>query len=166
MYNPTNNILPTFMPKLDVSRANWALFVLHFRMVVQGKELCGHFDITTPAITQEAVDIACSLLAQQISDSTLIIVSYVKIGRSSFEWISVISHTGRSLDKVWKLIQEQMWIPMRLDKIPRLWIKHGSLSTDWQCDLRQWSWPQLICCATVCHVVVILDNKILERTNE
>jgi len=95
------------MPKLDVSRANWALFVLHFRMVVQGKELCEHFDgsipcpvlsppvqsslipisfdITTPAITQEAIDIACSLLAQQLSDSTLIIVSYVKIGRSSFE---------------------------------------------------------------------------------
>jgi len=94
------------MPKLDVSGANWALFVLHFQMVVQEKELWGHFDssipclisfppiqsslipisfnITTPAITQEAVDIACSLLVQQHLDSTLI-VSYVKIGRSSFE---------------------------------------------------------------------------------
>jgi len=94
------------MPKLDVSGANWALFVLYFQMVVQEKELWGHFDssipcpvsspsiqsslipisfnITTPAITQEAIDIACSLLVQQHSDSTLI-VSYVKIGRSSFE---------------------------------------------------------------------------------
>jgi len=30
----------------------------------------------------------------------------VRTSRTHFEWISLISHTGRGLDQVWKLIQK------------------------------------------------------------
>ena len=41
MSNNSNDVLPTSMPKLDVSGSNCVIFVLCFQMVVQGK---GHFD--------------------------------------------------------------------------------------------------------------------------
>jgi len=69
------------MPKLDVSGTNWAIYMLHFQTVVQGKELWGHFDgsilcpvlsppvqftsipisvsfdTATPVVTQQVIDI-------------------------------------------------------------------------------------------------------------
>jgi len=111
MSNTANDVLPTSVPKLDVSGMNWAIFSLQFKIVVQEKGLWGHFDgsmscpvlsspvqlppaqplpstlqvvpaIAASVATQEAIDIwnqnksiACSLLAQCLSDSTFVVVS-------------------------------------------------------------------------------------------
>jgi len=48
MSNAANDILPTSVPKLDVSGANWAIFALYFQTVIQGKGLWGHFDGSSP----------------------------------------------------------------------------------------------------------------------
>lgn len=42
--NGSNDVLPSSVPKLDVSGANWAIFALRFQTVIQGKGLWGHFD--------------------------------------------------------------------------------------------------------------------------
>ncbi|XP_006461650.1 hypothetical protein AGABI2DRAFT_71868, partial [Agaricus bisporus var. bisporus H97] len=84
-----NDVLPPTVPALDVSGTNWAIFELRFRMVIQGKGLWGHFDgstplpiPSTPTPTVADIDawdrnenIALSLLAQRIPDSTLVVVS-------------------------------------------------------------------------------------------
>ena len=44
MLSTVNDILPILVPKLDISRANWAIFSLRLQMVIQGKELLGHFN--------------------------------------------------------------------------------------------------------------------------
>jgi len=80
MSNTANDILPTLVPKLDVSGANWVIFVFCFQI---GKGLWEHFDgsipcpvsfplmqsspdvlvtaptstVTTSNITQESIDI-------------------------------------------------------------------------------------------------------------
>ncbi|KXN87533.1 hypothetical protein AN958_08467 [Leucoagaricus sp. SymC.cos] len=116
-----NDILPTSVPKLDVSGGNWVIFSLHFQIVVQGKGLWGHFDGSVPCpkpttlialsapvpaltpasapppslvITKEMVDIwdrdeniAHSLLAQYLPDSTLITVSVHKSVKTMWEMI-------------------------------------------------------------------------------
>ena len=50
MSNTANNILPTSVPKLDVSGANWAIFALCFQTVIQGKGLWRHFDGSSPCL--------------------------------------------------------------------------------------------------------------------
>jgi len=39
-----NDALPALVPELDVSGTNWAIFLLYFQMVIQGKGLWEHFD--------------------------------------------------------------------------------------------------------------------------
>ena len=51
-----------------------------------------------------------------------------------FKWTSAISYAKRGSDQVWKLIQEQIWISIRLGKVFKLQIKLECLFTDWQCD--------------------------------
>src|SRR5215510_13347092 len=43
-----NDVLPTWVPKLDVSGGNWAEFSLSFQTVVQGRGYWGHFDGSKP----------------------------------------------------------------------------------------------------------------------
>jgi len=53
MSSTVNDILPTLVPELDVSGANWTIFSLCLQMVIQGKGLWGHFDGTSvcPVLT-------------------------------------------------------------------------------------------------------------------
>ena len=53
MSSTVNDALPASVPELDVSGANWAIFLLRFQMVIQGKGLWGHFDGTNvcPVLT-------------------------------------------------------------------------------------------------------------------
>ena len=59
MSNAANDILPTSVPKLDVSGANWAIFALCFQTVIQEKGLWGHFDGSSP----------CSVLSSPMQPS-------------------------------------------------------------------------------------------------
>ena len=43
----TSDTLPVLVPELDVSRANWAIFSLHFQIVLQEKGLWEHFNGTS-----------------------------------------------------------------------------------------------------------------------
>ena len=44
MSSTVNDVLSTLVPKLDISGANWVIFLLRFQIVIQGKELQRHFD--------------------------------------------------------------------------------------------------------------------------
>jgi hypothetical protein len=46
--NLTYDIMPSTVPKLKQSGANWAVFQLRLQMAVRGKGLWGHFDGTKP----------------------------------------------------------------------------------------------------------------------
>ena len=48
MFNTTNNVLSTSVPNLNVSGTNQAIFVFHFRILAQGKELWGYFNSSIP----------------------------------------------------------------------------------------------------------------------
>ncbi|KXN84516.1 hypothetical protein AN958_12404 [Leucoagaricus sp. SymC.cos] len=89
-----NNMLPVTVPELEQLGVNWVIFQLRFWMAVQGKGLWGHFD-ATPASTVSLSPVnsptillgtpgkqlewdcyestACSLLAQHLPNSTLIV---------------------------------------------------------------------------------------------
>ena len=43
----TTDTLPSNVPKLDVKGTNWAIFMFHFQVAVEAKELWDHFDGTT-----------------------------------------------------------------------------------------------------------------------
>ena len=78
--NLTNDVLPTSMPKLEVSGTNWEIYMLHFQTVVQGKELWGHFDgsilcpVLSPPVQFISIpisvpfDTATSVVTQQVID--------------------------------------------------------------------------------------------------
>jgi len=82
-----SDALPTSVPKLEATRLNWAILLVHFRDAVDAKGFWGHFDGTTPvpslsnpATSKETAaksqwekdeHSAKSLLTQKLPDSTL-----------------------------------------------------------------------------------------------
>jgi len=47
MSSIVNDVLPALVPELDVFGVKWAISSLCFQIVIQGKELWGHFDRTS-----------------------------------------------------------------------------------------------------------------------
>jgi hypothetical protein len=80
----TTDTLPSNVPKLDLKGSNWAIFLLHFQVAVEAKELWKYFDGSCPRPTspttasevtiaekwQKNENLAKHLLTQQIPDST------------------------------------------------------------------------------------------------
>jgi len=63
MSSTVNDVLPTLVPKLDVSGANWAIFLLRLQMVIQGRGLWGHFDGTSICPVLTAVQVTSTMTA-------------------------------------------------------------------------------------------------------
>ena len=70
MLSTVNDILPILVPKLDISRANWAIFSLRLQIVIQGKELLGHFNRMSVCPVLTAVQVIPTTTAPTIAIST------------------------------------------------------------------------------------------------
>jgi len=70
MSSTVNDALPASVPELDVSGANWAIFLLRFQMVIQGKGLWGHFDGTNVCPVLTAVQATPTMTAPTITAFT------------------------------------------------------------------------------------------------
>lgn len=76
MSNTTNDVLPTSVPKLDMSETNWAIFVLLLQTVVQ---VWGHFDSSMPCLVLSLpVQSSSILISTPLGTTTLVIT--VRIG--------------------------------------------------------------------------------------
>jgi len=94
-----NDILPSSVPKLDVSGGNWVIFLLRFQTIVKGKSLWEHFDGSMPCLVlSSSAQSSTPLASSPTQISRIILTVSITLATLSSSTLVASSPTGTAAD--------------------------------------------------------------------